>query len=595
LYNVSEQYKLDTDLQIRNQSYLKVNFSIVNVDAKSTAILTTQDESPYSDVSGVKIDNFIGKRYSTMEPNHSVLDNNNLLLEQSQQPIFQGYVSGTTSDGDCDLKYNPIIAVNYPSPLLLSGLSFVFDEVRGDYPTSIEITSFLGGTIVSNDIVLVDSVFYVYDKPIPNHDTINIRFIGTSTPYQRVKLSNIVFGISKFYTSNDIVSSKQTSKVDLISSVLPVDDFSFTIFDLNQLYNPENPTGLFSSIRDRQSVRFEYGYELSDGSIEWVLGGLHYTTGDVKIDSNAIIPTVEISSTSTIHFLDDLYEKGVYSSTPKPLSQLVSELLDGYDVFYTIDSSLDDIYTTAPLPIDSIKNNLQLISNSAMCTLLVDRDGSIIISKVNFDDLNGESDFDFTKDKLYKIPFANTIPTLKSISSVVHTYTPSTTSDVIAKFDVSSPSVAVKYKFKYDLSTEVLHTTSASLFTVDTPKYYGGVAEVTLIGFGTITFTGKKISENEFIKTLNVNEKGVECDVKNKLITNEPWLVSYMDWISQYLSFTNTYSFSNRGYCELDLLDVVGVDTLYTEKLNSFVIENNISYNGAISGETKVLPKIIGG
>ena len=55
------------------------------------------------------------------------------------------------------------------------------------------------------------------------------------------------------------------------------------------------------------------------------------------------------------------------------------------------------------------------------------------------------------------------------------------------------------------------------------------------------------------------------------------------------LSLRNEYTFDNRGYCELDPLDNILLDTLYSNNLRTFVIENNIKYNGALSGSSKVL------
>ena len=71
------------------------------------------------------------------------------------------------------------------------------------------------------------------------------------------------------------------------------------------------------------------------------------------------------------------------------LSALVNPILP-----WVIDESLKDIYTNAPLPIDTHKNCLQLIANAGMCKFYTDHNGTIRLEKFEIP----ETPTDFTID-----------------------------------------------------------------------------------------------------------------------------------------------------------------------------------------------------
>jgi hypothetical protein len=60
-------------------------------------------------------------------------------------------------------------------------------------------------------------------------------------------------------------------------------------------------------------------------------------------------------------------------------------LNDDGTVKWVIDESLKDITTTAPLPVDTLANCLQLIANAGMCVLYQDRNGTLRIEPLKED------------------------------------------------------------------------------------------------------------------------------------------------------------------------------------------------------------------
>lgn len=609
MYNVSEQYKIDINKQIRNPSYIKVKFGIVDPQAKDDSTISDTNSAPYSDSQDIKIENVVSFRYDTLEHNLFFLDSAGHKLANDSYSEFQGYVSDSISSSDCEFSTYPKVIVSYPSPFEFAGITFYFDEIRGEFPSEMLIEYFLNDTKIGEIEAFPTRWDYVIKEPVPLHDEFRITFKKTNLPYRRLKLSYIAFGVVETYSEDRIVSTEQNRKVDVLSTVLPVGDFKFTFLDINNEYNPENPSGFYQYMEQRQPVRFEYGYELDDGSLEWTLGGINYTTGKVNFETNGVIPQVTISTNNTLQYLDSIYSKGVYNPSGRTLYNLVLDLLQDEDVLYDIDSSLSDYLTFSPLPVDTVRNNLQLISNAAMCTLDVDRDGTIVIKRSyelqplldnidseitdNVDSVllvqegNGQTDFKFDKSNSYNVPVVDKLPPLRNLITTNYTYTPKASSEEISKIDISGAN-NTSYFFDYELATNVSLTVSG-LTIVGSPTYYARGCDVVLTGTGTVTITGKKIdvAEVSYIESFNIN--GADCTITNQLITNSNWSKEYSSWVGNILLLNNEYSIENRGFPEIDPMDKVYTDTFYTYELKTIVTENRISYNGALKGFTKLI------
>ena len=94
-------------------------------------------------------------------------------------------------------------------------------------------------------------------------------------------------------------------------------------------------------------------------------------------------------------------------------------------------------------------------------------------------------------------------------------------------------------------------------------------------------------------KALSVefNSTGERCPIENELITDEFRGAQYAEWIGDYVSRRNEYEFEERGFPELDVGDKLTLDTLFTEEVEGTLLSNEITYNGTLSGKSKMLIK----
>ena len=60
------------------------------------------------------------------------------------------------------------------------------------------------------------------------------------------------------------------------------------------------------------------------------------------------------------------------------------------------------------------------------------------------------------------------------------------------------------------------------------------------------------------------------------------------DQVKKYLQMRNTYQTKYRGNPELEVGDVIGLQTLYTDEMDALILVDEITFNGSLSGKLKV-------
>jgi len=112
---------------------------------------------------------------------------------------------------------------------------------------------------------------------------------------------------------------------------------------------------------------------------------------------------------------------------------------------------------------------------------------------------------------------------------------------------------------------------------------------ITVVGTGTITVNGRKLNINKNNISMVVNDKGFACPMNNEMVNSYDEAVAYAQWVADILTNRNTYEAEDRGYPEIDPLDEIKVDTLFSTDLNAIILYSKIKYNGTLSGNTKYL------
>lgn len=421
--NVSKAWKDNQSKTLVNESFVEVSLDITDPDIHGDATIKDNGSIYISNTTQV-IDGLdkVFTPYTTLEQNLWLLDSNQKVIPSDNYGDC-GYIGNVLSDENNTFHSPPIININFTKVHFNSvpAITITWSSIYNEFATDFIITTYRGNNIVNvKEVVNNKLVKTIVEMEIVDFDRITIQVSKWCLPNRRVRIEEIFIGMNKIYSKKELFSFEHTKIVDPISASLPKDEILFTIDNLNKAYNPLNPNGLSKYLMERQEVKTKYGFKLSDGKIEWINGGTFYL---YEWDSPQNGSTANFKARDLFEFLTAMYYEGVYTPEGVSLYDLAERLFnkanlplhnDG-SVKWRIDESLKNVFTTAPLPVDTIANNLQLIANAGCCVMYQDRDGLIRIEQVT----NELTDYEISLKNSYNKP---NIEMSKPLKEVVISY-----------------------------------------------------------------------------------------------------------------------------------------------------------------------------
>ena len=743
--SVSTTYKDEMKKLFRNRSFCKVLFSNVNTELSGEGEWEDNGAESYSEMTTLDYEYLYGDTISSLELNRWSLDSKSIILPEV--PWNDGFVSDKLSNNQGEYATEPIIEREFDTLHNLPGLTIKFDTREEEYPRSITVRLYNQDDIVDSVDITVTGTEVAIDRQYDSIDKLSIEF-NEVLPYRKPRVEYVMFGCGIEFDNDDLISTRQSHDVDPLSRRLPNESFEFTILDYAKHYDPDNPTGIYAYIDKKSPIKIQFGYQLEDGSIEWLKGDKYVLSAKPSIkDMQATFKgTGLVGSLTNTYYKDTLGTKNFYDMAESVLLDAGLSLTEEGQYPWEIDEALQDMYTTACLPIDTHMNCLQLIAHACRCRLFTDDDNIIHIKpfgvtvsgiyKGDFSD-NGHlwySELD-TLDKGHKfdneyIALELNRWTLDDTSQVIiadddpsgrgYIGTPLSDEDgefddnpvIVRTFDVSHDLSVIALRFdtilkQYPLSFEVryyaedvlldtqtvssvhshevmvysnlaidctkieieftkvlpysrprlnkvyyretdfvLDFTSISENTQETTKIealksisvakysyvsdgntntlfegttsenqlhieFSGVAQNvnisvtggTLVssniygraadlvmgdGTKTITITGEVLSENSIVVTYPIASEGETDKEENPLITNDTMCTALANWIASYLQLRNTYDAEYRGNPEIEVGDIIGLQTHFTDEMDALVLTDEIEFNGALSGKMKV-------
>nr|DAN17919.1 MAG TPA: hypothetical protein [Caudoviricetes sp.] len=585
MYSVSEAYKEQIEKNVRNFSHVRITFGITNTDAVSAATIADNGHLSYSDTAAIALGIGVSSPYATLEPQRWIL-NGGFSIADFENPTYQGFVgeSLSNSTGSFTSATKPIITIVFSEYQQFAGLSFQFDDNnRNWYPNDFTVTAYKDNVEVFTNDYNVNNEYYVINDQIPVCNKIVLQFNSMNHPYARARLETLIFGVMERMTEKDITACTCSREADLLSTAYPKYDFNFTIFDSQGNYNPENPTGVWEYLEQRQPVRASIGYELDGGSIEWMPWANTYTNGDFTVNGTGVNTQVTVKSVGLINHLTQEYSEGLYYPEGRSLYDLAMDVMTyaGFGGAIDIDLSLKNIISLQPLPTEQVNTLLQLIANAGRCVLNVERGGSISITPES----TAVQDFTMDFSKMLEFPETTKIPPLRYINFTYNTITVDTAKTKVVDSEEITAEEATEYTFTHDAITN--QTLTVSGLTATNIKYFAYKTVATLQGTGTVSVSGYKLIYSEAVASKRYGELGQDFDtLKNELITNATDANAYIDWVASVERRRNTYTVSDRGYPELDTADTINFTSTYLNNITATQISSQIEYKGAITNKS---------
>ena len=592
MYQTSDKYKTESRQVIRNQSLLQVTFSVIEPDAADSATVEASDTVDFADTRNVVYKSSTPYEYATLETNRFILDGSQVLLPESGF-VYQGFVSTGISDDSGAFTDTPYLAFSFSQSFAFVGLTLRFsDHLDGDRPSEVTVKASLSGkekfsksyTVTGQQLVISDAIPSMEGEYV---DKITVYFNGTRIPNRRIRVIGMTFGVVLEFDNETINSADWKRSISLISTELPTESMSVSAIDMDKNFSPEKPQGIYAYLQERQPLNIRIGYELNNGSAEWIDAGAMYTTSGFSVDANSSIPILSLEAQSTLLSLTETWDKGKYVAGGRTFYDLAKEMLDGAELMhpqYVLSDRLKQFTTTYPLPCDAIRNNLQLIANACMCVLYTDRAGVIHITPPDETQL----DYELSFNDVFSAPVTTKYPVLYTVTAEYSDIAIDTETSELTNIDIdhSTPTLT---EITYSMSTGQSISAGSGVTVTGEPTFYAEYCTCLLSGKGSVKINGKSITVNSNTVRKQYNTNGEDCPMSNKLITSRAHAEAYADWIAAFEKRRNEYEVEDRGYPEVDMADHIYLETAFTPKVSVQVIEHNISFDGGISGSTKMI------
>ena len=574
----------------RNLGFLKVKFNIV--DPETNPDLSSNSEEIFSSLDSIKESTIPQtKNYATLEKNFWILNDSQPIY--GSEELEQTYTSSYMSDKNCLFTDKACITLTSSVYLTTLGLTMVFDSIDKNYAKRLNVKAYRDNTLIMNKDYTLNSykerLIFADNDELVRWNRIEIYFIESSLPYRRIRVNQLLFGIMEIYTDENIISAESKEKTTMINSELPTHTFKFTIDNMNKLFNPDNPEGWYRYILQQQPISYEWGYQLDDGTIEWILGGNMLLTGSVDVGENQ----VTFSTTSFINYLTKPYKKGIYNANGRSLYDLAVDVLTDSNIDesqYNLWEGLKLLKTDAPLPKLEARQLLQIIATTGNCILFTNRENIINIQPFSYI----LSPYGMNYDFITSNPVVKVQSELHNAIIYINHYSIDEAVSELFKNESLEITGTTKIEIEYDLATDV--STAITGGTIVSANYYGryAVLEITNNSDDPVSLKvmGKKINVSQTIDSKNYNDDGENIEYKNDLITQmveSSKEVKLKEFIGNWYNNRNIYSFENRGDITKDTREILPIETDFSSSLIGYLIENNIKYDGAWAGNSVVV------
>lgn len=489
-----------------------------------------------------------------------------------------------------------VLSFQFDKPYTIPGIFAVWDSETSSWPTKVLLKGFDSTGSIRKEYLLesINSVSGYTDAPLDSVSRVDIEIYSWSVPSWRVRIAEIMFGVSLEFGNDQISKSSLKASADLLASELPTLGMQLTLYNYNQeVFDPLLQEGYSAYLAERQQVRVQWGFEVAPGNIQWMDPWPMYLS-EWSIPSEG--STVTLKTTSRLEFLTNTYREGIFTAKPRSFREVAQRVLSSSGIIresnseipWELPSVFSELYTTAPEPVEAANVIVQLLANASGCLLDINPSNNYIRIRSKC------TQSGYTLGQLQQLgdPAFEVSDPLKSIQVGLHTFTPKSTKEQVYKFEgylTRDMDLDISYNDDAIVYEPEIVVTGATLVDV---VYYARSARVSLrvsssLARVEISITGYIVKESTtFITTYSNKEisSGLEIVVDNPFITNLDTLkVVAAATESVYLK-RQLADVSYLGYPELETGDTLAYQTKYGDFIGD-ITELSLTFNGGFTGE----------
>lgn len=328
-----------------------INIDMSDVTAKDDAVLSVTNNAIFADAEKLNNETNNLPDYMSLCWNHSLLDGNMQVLENTLVNVGYPVFSRTLSDENGTLLNGCKIQVSFSNVHSSAGLTFTFIDTN--VPKNIEIEWYKDKKLLSSKIFDVNSTNFYCENKVENYNKIFILFVDTLFPYRYIEMNNIKYGIELNKTSDSIISASIVEELDPISSELSINTASFTLLDKENMFNALNENGYFSLMQNKQKITFTE-----------IVNGEEITMGTFYLEnwSSEQLNKANFNLIDALGIIDKTDFKKGQIYVDEPAGNIIDAIMDSANWSkYTVTNEVRNALVSGYIPVCSHREALQQV------------------------------------------------------------------------------------------------------------------------------------------------------------------------------------------------------------------------------------------
>lgn len=273
MFEVSDAWKDVQQRFLLPETFVEISCEVAEPGIRKDTTSIGENESEFSVARNVvkNTTTTAVSKYATLEPNLWLLDGSAHVLQNNSSYSDIGYVSSDDSLGKI------IISLDEVERLIIPGVTIVWSNEFKEYATKFSVTIKNGNTVVATRYIDDNTTNLTYvDVEFSNYDTVEIEIYEWCLPNHRFRVHQVFLGYLLVFTKNEILTFTHDQYGDVNSGEIPKNSIEFSIHNLDDAWNPNNPKGMMQYLSERQKVVLKYGLRINADEIEWIKVGEFY-------------------------------------------------------------------------------------------------------------------------------------------------------------------------------------------------------------------------------------------------------------------------------------------------------------------------------
>jgi hypothetical protein len=334
---------------------IKLVYQDVAPGAAEGSMVSQEDRQDFCEPEEILQDDVPALNVATLEEDFWALDGSFDIFPDDPSERLWGLWSKSMSEEDGRFSTPPVLVLSLDDLYSSVGITLDFAQEGLSWCNDLEISWYRGGTVIDSQEFFPDANHYICANEVRNYNGLRIKFISMTAPYRYLKLTRLIYGVTREFDNDERYSLNFYQAASPISETIEVNTMEASL---------RNKSAIPFMFQRKQPIQILDGEELL---------GVYYIDSSNRTGPNAY----SLECSDRFMLLQEMadHKGGVYDGILAP------ELLD--DVLGGLPYELDSCYSTAQLygylPAASRMDNLAQIAFALGAVVDTSRSDSIRI------------------------------------------------------------------------------------------------------------------------------------------------------------------------------------------------------------------------